>query len=378
VDSASKMEAIVRALGAARVPAETGFVARVLPAALRFEPIERAAKEAEEAASEAAEAMAARVADEVGFYTSMAPVVLFSKSYCPYCRAAKELCQAKGVTPVAVELDRRADGVGVLKHLHELTGQRTVPNVWIRGKFIGGSTELRAAVDAGALASIGTNQVLDFAKFAGLGKCGAADGVPCLCGAGPTELEEQLTAERAQRQAALAAVQKAKHAAEAKYPNCVIGDESLMAPKAHGTSATPVVADLRWGVDRATAERISNHNRHFAERSGYFGSTAVVAEGGAVAIGRGQPVVFYDSNTRAPLFHVGGEGGRRWDAFVDESAAHGWPSFRDGDVNWEHVRVLSNGEVVSTAGTHLGHNLPDKKGNRFCINLVSVAATPAA
>ena len=53
------------------------------------------------------------------------------------------------------------------------------------------------------------------------------------------------------------------------------------------------------------------------------------------------------------------------------------PSFRDGDVNWDHVRVLPNGEVVSTAGTHLGHNLPDKKGNRFCINLVSVAATPA-
>jgi peptide methionine sulfoxide reductase MsrB len=28
------------------------------------------------------------------------------------------------------------------------------------------------------------------------------------------------------------------------------------------------------------------------------------------------------------------------------------------------------------AGTHLGHNLPDKKGNRYCINLVSIAGRP--
>jgi peptide methionine sulfoxide reductase MsrB len=27
-------------------------------------------------------------------------------------------------------------------------------------------------------------------------------------------------------------------------------------------------------------------------------------------------------------------------------------------------------------GTHLGHNLPDGKGNRYCINLVSVAGRP--
>lgn len=30
----------------------------------------------------------------------------------------------------------------------------------------------------------------------------------------------------------------------------------------------------------------------------------------------------------------------------------------------------------SLDGTHLGHNLPDSKGNRYCINLVSVAGYP--
>jgi len=35
--------------------------------------------------------------------------------------------------------------------------------------------------------------------------------------------------------------------------------------------------------------------------------------------------------------------------------------------------MLSDGEIVSIDGTHLGHNLPDITGNRFCINLVSIA-----
>ena len=64
------------------------------------------------------------------------------------------------------------------------------------------------------------------------------------------------------------------------------------------------------------------------------------------------------------------------EAFISESQAHGWPSFRDEEVVWENMRCLSNGEAVSVDGTHLGHNLPDKKGNRYCINLVSVAGNP--
>ena len=86
-------------------------------------------------------------------------------------------------------------------------------------------------------------------------------------------------------------------------------------------------------------------------------------------------ITFYDSNTGKPLFQA--PRGRTMDEFLKESYAHGWPSFRDDEVNWENVRCLANGEAVSLAGTHLGHNLPDRKGNRYCINLVSVAGKPA-
>lgn len=48
-------------------------------------------------------------------------------------------------------------------------------------------------------------------------------------------------------------------------------------------------------------------------------------------------------------------------------------------VVWENVRILKgSGETVSVDGTHLGHNLPDRRGNRYCINLVSVAGKPSA
>jgi len=86
-------------------------------------------------------------------------------------------------------------------------------------------------------------------------------------------------------------------------------------------------------------------------------------------------ITFYDANTGLPLFY--GPRDRSWEQFVRESKQHGWPSFRDSEVNWEHVRVLANGECVSTAGTHLGHNLPDGSGNRYCINLVCIAGKPA-
>ena len=85
-------------------------------------------------------------------------------------------------------------------------------------------------------------------------------------------------------------------------------------------------------------------------------------------------ITFHDSNTGKPLFY--GPRDRPWDSFVRESKVHGWPSFRDSEVNWDYVRVLPNGECISVDGTHLGHNLPDGSGNRYCINLVSVAGRP--
>ena len=156
---------------------------------------------------------------------------------------------------------------------------------------------------------------------------------------------------------------------QTKYgPPVVMGSEDIMAPKAHGTCTQPVQHDLRFGCDAKTADRICCFNRHYAEHSGYAWGTSWPKEIPE------EPINYYDSVSGKQLFRA--PVGRTKAEFLKESKAHGWPSFRDAEVNWEHVRVLGDGETVSVDGTHLGHNLPDGKGNRYCINLVCVAGKP--
>ena len=100
---------------------------------------------------------------------------------------------------------------------------------------------------------------------------------------------------------------------------------------------------------------------------GYWQTTQFPTE---LAAGATEMTV-YDSVSGQPLFVF--PRGRSYADFVEESTMHGWPSFRDEEVVWANVRILSDGETVSTRGTHLGHNLPDWHGNRYCINLVCIA-----
>jgi peptide methionine sulfoxide reductase MsrB len=153
----------------------------------------------------------------------------------------------------------------------------------------------------------------------------------------------------------------------------VSGDESIMSKTAHGTSTNPVQNNLKWNADRALSDRICNFNRHGAERSGYWTQNSTfLTSTEADTMLQGEEVTFLDSNTGKSLFIA--PRGRTAEEFIKESKAHGWPSFRDEEVVWENVRILKNGEAVSVDGTHLGHNLPDKR-NRYCINLVSVAGS---
>lgn len=152
----------------------------------------------------------------------------------------------------------------------------------------------------------------------------------------------------------------------------VIGDESIMSKKANGSCDRPPQPFLRFGVDETKANRICCFNRKFAEESGYaFSSKVSWLE---TLENQEKQMVYYDSVTGRPLFVA--PQGRSKEEFIEESRVHGWPSFRDEDVVWENVRCLEDGECVSVDGTHLGHNIPDEKGNRYCINLVSIAGNP--
>jgi len=137
-----------------------------------------------------------------------------------------------------------------------------------------------------------------------------------------------------------------------------------------GTSETPVQQDLRWDADVEVADNICNFNRRYAEHRYYWKETPLYDE----ITNSDKEVTFYDSNTGKPLFIA--PRGRSMKEFVTESLQHGWPSFRDEEVVWENVRCLPNGETVSIDGTHLGDNLPDSSGSRYCIDLVCIAGHP--
>lgn len=79
------------------------------------------------------------------------PLVLFSKSYCPYCKKTKETLAALGANPVVFELDLREDGQAIQNFLFRLTHQATVPNVFIKAKSIGGNDNTQDMFRSGEL-----------------------------------------------------------------------------------------------------------------------------------------------------------------------------------------------------------------------------------
>ncbi|XLR64462.1 hypothetical protein HN51_006927 [Arachis hypogaea] len=102
-------------------------------------------------------------------------ITIFSKSYCPYCLRAKRTFADLNEHPFVVELDLRGillfihsfipslscynqffffnvdDGYQIQSVLLDLVGRSTVPQVFVNGKHIGGSDDLRAAAQSGEL-----------------------------------------------------------------------------------------------------------------------------------------------------------------------------------------------------------------------------------
>ncbi|KIH89599.1 glutaredoxin domain containing protein [Sporothrix brasiliensis 5110] len=89
-------------------------------------------------------------ATELASILRRAPVVIFSKTYCPFSKRAKGVLLDKYViepAPVVVELDTHPLGPQLQAHLAERTGRRTVPNILVDGTSIGGGDDV-AALDA--------------------------------------------------------------------------------------------------------------------------------------------------------------------------------------------------------------------------------------
>ena len=78
----------------------------------------------------------------------MSEIKMYITPWCPYCRAAVSLFEGKGrefeIVDVTGDRDKR-------RWLMEVTGQHTVPQIFIDGKSYGGFTDVQALDRQGQL-----------------------------------------------------------------------------------------------------------------------------------------------------------------------------------------------------------------------------------
>lgn len=81
-----------------------------------------------------------------------APVKMYSTAVCPYCIRAEALLKQRGVTEIEkIRIDLEPEQ---RDHMIEITGRRTVPQIFIGDTHVGGFDDLAALDRAGGLAPL--------------------------------------------------------------------------------------------------------------------------------------------------------------------------------------------------------------------------------
>ena len=82
----------------------------------------------------------------------MPAVTIYTKLWCPYCDAAKALLQRKNVAfdEISVDGDSKAQNAMA----ERANGRRTVPQIFIGERHVGGCDDLHALETAGQLDSL--------------------------------------------------------------------------------------------------------------------------------------------------------------------------------------------------------------------------------
>ena len=76
-------------------------------------------------------------------------IEIYSRAFCGYCDAAKNLLKAKGLEFTEIRVDMDPDQLP--KMLERTNGARSMPQIFINGEHIGGFTDLRALDQQGKL-----------------------------------------------------------------------------------------------------------------------------------------------------------------------------------------------------------------------------------
>ena len=85
----------------------------------------------------------------------MQAVTMYTTAVCPYCIRAKQILKAKGVDQIA-EIRVDMDPVQRMKMM-EITGRRTVPQIFIGATHVGGCDDLMDLDGRGGLVGLLNN-----------------------------------------------------------------------------------------------------------------------------------------------------------------------------------------------------------------------------
>ena len=81
----------------------------------------------------------------------MAQVKMYTSNHCPYCSRAKALLEKRGAQLEEIVVDGKPE---VRRHMTELTGRTSVPQIFIGATLVGGCDDLHALDAQGGLAPL--------------------------------------------------------------------------------------------------------------------------------------------------------------------------------------------------------------------------------
>ncbi|OMH85505.1 Glutaredoxin [Zancudomyces culisetae] len=87
--------------------------------------------------------------DQINEVVNNNSVVVYSKTYCPYCTKAKKELEKLNIKAKVIELDLLDEGSDIQQALLALTNQRTVPNIFINKTHVGGCDDLVKKIASG-------------------------------------------------------------------------------------------------------------------------------------------------------------------------------------------------------------------------------------
>mmetsp|Transcript_34225 Transcript_34225/g.59892 ORF Transcript_34225/g.59892 Transcript_34225/m.59892 type:complete len:105 (-) Transcript_34225:1752-2066(-) len=91
---------------------------------------------------------------EIQSHIKNTKVLVYSKTYCSYSAQTKNSLQQLNIPATICELDQIPNGDEVQAALQSITGQKSVPNIFIGGVHVGGNSDFQEKLSSGEVRNL--------------------------------------------------------------------------------------------------------------------------------------------------------------------------------------------------------------------------------